>query len=395
MRVLLATDRLGGNLPSPLVASWLQEGWRAHSPEDEIDAVALSDGGSGLLEALSDTLGGELHSLEVTGPLGQQVPAAVLHLPGQHGGTAVVSGAEALGMELVTNDALAHGASHGTSHGLGTLLDAALATGASRIVVGLPPVISHDSGAGLLAALHGEPAAEGALTAGGAALGDLSQAALAGIAEVRTRFADRELLVAAADDAPLIGLHGAGAALAGRAGIDAAQAQVIDTQVAAFAALLEGHMPSQPTLLAQPGGHGHDHDHGSRRPSAREPFSGAGGGAALMLQALGARLLPGGRVVTDHLGLAERAEQSELVVTTTEVLDYRALGGSVLASLAEITQRTALPLVVLAGEVQASRREMASSGVSAAYQMNLDTPQPAAGIRDWGSRLARTWSPRA
>ncbi|WP_164737213.1 glycerate kinase [Georgenia sp. SYP-B2076] len=440
MRILLAPDRFSGTLTAVEAAAALGAGWAQAAPDDAVTAVAMSDGSAGLLDVVAAARGGRLVPMTVPGPLGAPVPAAVLHVPGGGGGTAYVEADQAIGPHLVPEADRRRAAERGTSAGVGHLLAAAVRTGASRVVVGLGAAAVHDAGAGLLSVLAGGagtagmpsdagadafpsagPGPAGTLGAGGLALAGLTPADTEALAAVRDRLVQVDLLLAVADDAPLLGLHGAGAVLGQDPAVGPAAAQDLERALGHATDLLERRAatlgdPRRGWALraAAPG-----HEHAPRTPAplaladapgrapatrlARRGGTGAGGGTAFLLQLLGGRVLPGADVVADAVGLRAHVAKADLVVTGGQLLDAPSLTGSVTATVARLAMERGLPVVVVAEEVRASRREAAQAGISATYEV-LDRRRDgssgklhgAAHARDRltvrGARVARTWS---
>ena len=387
MRLLVSPDRFTGALSALHVAGAIERGWRRTAPGTEVRVAPMSDGAAGLLEAVHTARGGRLVSVTVRGPLGEPVPASVLHVPGGAGGTAYVEAAQVLGRQLTPPGEELRHAEHGSSAGLGELLLTARELGAGRVVVGLGEAATHDGGAGLVLALAGVP--DGA-EIDGTVLAD-AHAALEGA----------DVVVAAASLVPLLGLHGAGAMLGERIG--PAEAQRLDTRIGELVAHLDRlgrALPARTSLLPGPdgaggaslGGHAHaGHTHAPARPG-RADGTGTGGGAGYALSVLGARVLPGPDVVAAAVGLADAAAEADVVLTGTPVLDARAVDFSVVATVGRTAMELGLPVVVLAEEVHTSRREVARAGISATYETGpatLDT------LEEWAFRLARTWAREA
>lgn len=388
------------NLPATAVAEAVGDGWRQVSAQSTVQALPMSDGGPGLLEAIHHAHGGELMPVTVTQPFGaglateagvpQQLPASILLLPGHHGGTAVISGDQVIGEAVVEARAASRAAQVGSSRGLGRLLASALDTGASRIVIGLGAAASHDAGFGMAAELliHREvtSAVPESFHGGNDGLRGLVAHELTGLLQLRHQLADRDIVVAAATDRPLFGLSGSGAALAQRQGISAHRAQELDQVLNQACALLDVHLPQPTATLSQLAAH-----HPTPRGSGRHAGSGAGGGAAVMLTTLGARLLPGAQVAATMVELPAHLSRCDVVITTCDTLDPLTLHDSTVAAVASAAAQAAVPVVVLAKVVLASRREMAAAGVVAAYETGELPPQPLPVLQQWGSRLARTW----
>jgi glycerate kinase len=84
------------------------------------------------------------------------------------------------------------------------------------------------------------------------------------------------------------------------------------------------------------------------------PGSGAAGGLAGGLAAIGARLLPGFDLVADRLGLREKLAQADLVVTGEGRLDATSFTGKVVGRVLDRAREAGAAALVVAGEVAAS-----------------------------------------
>lgn len=67
MRIVVAPDSFKECLSAQQVASAIARGWRNAAPEDAIVEIPLADGGEGTTMALTEALGGQLHTVAVTG----------------------------------------------------------------------------------------------------------------------------------------------------------------------------------------------------------------------------------------------------------------------------------------------------------------------------------------
>lgn len=392
MRVLLAPDSFGSALSPAEAAATLADGWRTGAPHDELDLCPLADGGPGFVETIRASLGGELVPVVVPGPLGEPVPAGVLVVPGAEAPTAYVEAAQAVGLALVPPQRRDPGRT--TSAGLGALLAAALDAGARRVVVGLGGSATNDGGAGALAAL-GLPDPRGVLAGGGEALTAASPDDLAGLADLRERWRDVELVVACDVDVPLLGLGGASAGFSPQKGATPEQAQRLEAALAHFSRTAVGAL----------GPDAHDDLLTGRSAATRltaAPGAGAAGGLGFGLSLLGGRLVAGSALVADVVGLDARIAAADLVVTGEGRLDWQSLHGKVVAEVAARASRHAVPVVVVAGEVRLGRREQAAAGLAGAYAV-ADTPDavaraladPATTLASRAAAVARTWSPPA
>jgi glycerate kinase len=371
MRVLAAPDSFGGTLSAPQAAEAMASGWARGAPGDTVVRRPLSDGGPGFADVLHAALGGTLVPVTVPDPLGRLVPAVFLLV----GDTAYVEVAQACGLHLLTPGERDPRAA--TSYGAGVLIAAAVDSGARTVVVGLGGSGTNDGGAGMLAALGVAPVGEGggALPYGGAPL--LACAGLAGAPALR----GVRLVIASDVDNPLLGIAGASAVYGPQKGASREDVQVLDAALGVWAGVLERDLPGCPAGLGLlPGG-------------------GAAGGLGAALLALGGHREPGIGLVRRLTGLDAELDAADLVLTGEGSCDWQSLRGKVMAGVAEGALERGIPCLVLAGRVDAGRRELAAAGVAAAYSLteHLGSVEKAMscaedGLRELAAVVAREWS---
>jgi glycerate kinase len=292
-RLLAAPDAMKGtarasDLASAIAAAAESAGWSA-------DACPLSDGGEGFAEVLRQGDAVEL-TTTVTGPLGASVEARWL-LDGE---TAIVESAEASSL------ALAGGAGGNdpvlaTSRGTGELIVAAIEAGATRLLVGVGGSACTDGGLGARQAIQ---------EALGSAPFRSVQVDVA--CDVRTLFVD-----AAERFGP--------------------QKGAVPDQVA----LLRGRLEALAVRFRDENG----------VDVSTIPGGGAAGGLAGGLAALGARLVPGFDVLSEVVGLEQRIEASDLVVTGEGCFDATSWEGKVVGGVIRHALRRRTPVLVVAGSV--------------------------------------------
>ena len=143
---LVCPDKFRGTLTAPEAAAALARGVQA-AGFTEVRCLPLADGGEGTTEALLAARGGKRRQARVTGPLGETVEATWGVLPD---GTAVLECAAASGLALVegANDPLA-----ATSRGTGELIAAAVRAGARKVLVAAGGSAMTDGGLGAVTAL--------------------------------------------------------------------------------------------------------------------------------------------------------------------------------------------------------------------------------------------------
>lgn len=253
----------------------------------ECDAAPVADGGEGTLEAI----GGSVRRARVTGPLGNPVEAEWR----MRDDVAVIEMARVSGLTLAggpdANDPV-----QASTVGTGELIVAALEAGARRVIVGLGGSATTDGGLGALRAFgrhrfHG--------------------VGLVVACDVTTTFVD------------------AAEVFAPQKGATPAQVELLRRRLERLADVYE-------------------RDYGvDVRPI---PGSGAAGGLAGGLAAVGATLVPGFDVVADAIGLDERIEGAELVLTGEGYLDQQSFQGKAVGGVAELAREAGVPVAAVVGD---------------------------------------------
>ena len=297
LRVLAAPDKFRGTATAPQAAAAIVVGVRsAFGSGARCRELPLADGGEGTL----DVFGGPNRVTTVTGPLGGPVQAG-WRLDGER---AVIEMATASGLLLAGgaagNDPMAAG-----TRGTGELIAAAARAGATDILVGVGGSASTDGGAGALEVLapNGGPAI---LPAG---------TRLRVCADVRTRFLD-----AARVFGPQKG----------------ATPQQVSDLTARLDALRADYLRR----------FGLDVQGWDR--------SGAAGGLAGGLAAIGADLVEGFDTLADAAGLDDALDGADLVVTGEGRFDAQSLDGKVVGGVIARALARDLPVLVVAGAADAA-----------------------------------------
>jgi glycerate 2-kinase len=394
VRVVIAPDRFGTVLSAAQSAEALARGWRSQAPDDDLDLCPMSDGGAGFLDALAagTSSGAELLPVTVTGPRGAPTPATLLLVTAADGvPCAYLESTQVVGAHLLPADQ--RDRTRTTSVGVGQLLSAAVEAGARRVVVGCGPAVSHDGGAGLLAALGAGPAE--LLAEGAGRLAQLPDDALSRLSDVRARLGGVQLVAATDSVLPLLGFHGLSAMVAQPA-VGAVPephtepespelAQRLEIALGRFADVAQGSLVAGRPL--------------SGRGYAGEAGSGCGGGVAFALLLLGARRVSGVRAVMDAVGLPRRLAGTDVLLTGEQSFDRASLGEQVVAGVAGAATDRGIPTVVVAGLVELGRREALAAGVAGAYALAerpVDLPTTVDGVdaalEARARRTARTWS---
>lgn len=290
MRVVIAPDKFKGTATATDLAAAIavvveQFGHSAIR-------VPMADGGDGTLDAL----GGANRTTTVTGPGGEPVTASWRLSQS----VAVIEMALASGLVIAggpeNNDPL-----NATTRGTGELIDAAIARGAERIIVGLGGSATTDGGLGAVEAIG-------------------SPARLAGVqvevaTDVNTLFVD------------------AARVFGPQKGATPAQVKFLESRLRGIAERYRDNYGVDVEATVGAGAAG-----------------GLGGG----LVALGAQIVSGFDLISDELGLFEEIEHADLVITGEGRLDAESFDGKVVGGVADMAAEVGARLLVIAGSVDDS-----------------------------------------
>jgi glycerate kinase len=200
-------------------------------------------------------------------------------------------------------------------------------------------------------------------------------------------------LAAASDvDVPLLGFHGASAGFAAQKGATPEQAQALEAALGRFAQV------AQESLGVLAGGDLLSPGSAPRRlPST--PGAGAAGGLGFGLLLLGAERVGGASAVLDAVDFDRRIAATDLVVTGEGKFDWQSLRGKVVSAVAERALAVGVPTIVIAGQVDAGRRESLAIGIESSYavaesvaELQAALADPAGTLAARARRVARTWS---
>ena len=297
MRVLAAVDKFRGTASAQEVAAAI--GHACWEAGHECLEQPVADGGEGTLEVL----GGPNRTARVTNPLGAPVEAQWRF----YRDVAVIEMARASGLALVggssNNDVIA-----ASTIGTGELIDAALNMGAQKIIVCVGGSATVDGGLGAVRAI-GSAARLRAI--------DFLVAC-----DVRSQFTDA-------------------AKLFGK------QKGASPKQIEFLTARLES---LRSTYLAEYGIDVHLIE-----------GSGAAGGLAGGLAAIGASLVPGFDIVAEEVGLYEQINSVDLVITGEGFMDAESFDGKVVGGVVEIATELNKPVVAICGDIHDSVRSRVDS----------------------------------
>lgn len=149
MKILVAIDSFKGSLSTFQANSAISDAAKRVFSDVEVISCPLADGGEGTVDAIVSACGGEIHTISVTGPLGEKVNAKYGAIPKTK--TAIIEMAEAAGITLIPPEK--RNPMRTTTFGVGELIKDAIEKGYRSFIVAIGGSATNDGGIGMLQAL--------------------------------------------------------------------------------------------------------------------------------------------------------------------------------------------------------------------------------------------------
>ena len=346
MYIVVAPQSLKGSLDAQEVGQAIAEGIRRVWSNADIRVVPVADGGEGTVQALVAATGGKVMRVLVTGPLVEQVVANYGMLGGDQSETAVIEMAAAAGLPLVPPGQ--RDPRKTTTRGVGEMMQAAMAAGAKRLLIGIGGSATNDGGAGMAQALGVQLLDDqgNELPVGGAALAHLARI---DVTNLDPRLKDMEIQVASDVTNPLCGPEGATAVYGPQKGATPEMVRELDAALAHYGELLRRDVGAD--VMNAPG-------------------AGAAGGLGAGLLAFAhAHLVPGAHLVLKTLDFANTIKGAALVFTAEGRLDSQTAYGKAVGAVAQAAKAAGAWVVALAGSVTADDAALAKMGIDAALSI--------------------------
>jgi len=340
LHVAICPDSFKGSLDAVAVADATSRGVRTACPGAEIRALPMADGGEGTARLVTQALGWEWRNTDVHGPGGDRVTAGWgFDAENQQ---AVIDVASACGLGLVPPER--RDPWQLDSRGVGELMLAAVDAGAETLMIGLGGSGTVDGGAGMLAALGAR-----FLDAEGQALSPtpsgLATFVRADLEELDPRLGRTEIVVLNDVDNPLTGAQGASAVFGPQKGLTAGDVGAMDAHLIRLAGALRAA--------------------GALHCPPDTPGAGAAGGLGFALTCvLGGQSRMGAAYVAELVGLDEAIASADLVITGEGQIDAQTARGKVVAEVVARATRLNVPVVAVAGRINATPEERATLGLT-------------------------------
>lgn len=327
MRILVAPDKFKGTLTADEAARAIAAGIRESMPDAELIECPLADGGEGSHQV---ALRAGFVEVGVRAANAIGVPCDTSYA--RRGDVALIELARICGGPTLSNGLDPWNA---TTLGLGDTIRHACNAGAAQVVLCLGGSASIDGGIGMLQALGYR-----LLDSAGRSVAPT----LAGLAQIAQVIAPAEKLCArftAVCDVsnPLLGEHGGVRTFSAQKGLSADDIEHAEARMRSWAALSEQVLGRRAQQL---------------------PGAGAAGGVGFAALAyLDARYVPGLDYFDRMLGLSQRINEADLVITGEGCFDQGSLGGKVAVAVAQRVRAAGRPCVLVAGHIEATSVELA------------------------------------
>ncbi|MGN1419754.1 MAG: glycerate kinase [Acutalibacteraceae bacterium] len=335
MKIISASDSFKGSLSSKQIAEIIKQTAKEVSPDIEVIACPIADGGEGTLDVILQSGGFSEVVIEVCNPLFEPINARYA----ASGKTAFIEMAQASGLTLIPyKDG---NAAFTTTFGTGQLIADAIQKGAEEIYVAVGGSATNDGGIGALCALGGR-------------FFDKNGRALKPIGEnlekiEKIDFPDSvwrrnvKLTVLADVENPLVGETGATRFYGKQKGAVGEVADRLENGMIHFADIVQ-------------------RDFGKRLHEL--PFAGAAGGLAGGLMAfLNASPASGIETVLKLIGFEEKLSGADAVITGEGKLDKQSLCGKAISGVCAPAKKLGVPVYAIVGSTEISQQELSQFGI--------------------------------
>ncbi len=326
LTIVLAPDSFKESMTAKEVCESMEAGIKKINKNITCIQVPMADGGEGTMQSLVDATGGKIYSLNVVGPLGDEVKAEYGILG--DGEIGILEMASASGIQLVPKEK--RNPLITTSYGTGQLIKACLDEGVKKLLIGIGGSATNDGGAGVIQALGGKFLDEDGneLAFGGGQLKNLHRIDLTNFDK---RISDIKIEVACDVNNPLCGEKGASNVFGPQKGANAETIELLDEGLKHYAKIIKKQFGKD--VLDVPGA------------------GAAGGLGAGLIVFLNGQLKKGIEMVIEYSGLEEKVKDADMVWTGEGSIDFQTQYGKTPLGVATIAKKYNKPVIALAGRV--------------------------------------------
>ena len=342
MKVLVATDSYKGSLSTFEAANAIKEGILLSDKNVEVNICPLADGGEGTLETIVSANNGKIHTVNVTGPLGDTVLAQY----GVVNDIAIIEMASAAGITLVPDEK--RNPLHTTTDGVGELIREAINNGCRKFIVGIGGSATNDGGIGMLQALGVELLDSNgcAVSYGAKGLKDLTTI---NIDNMMPELKKCTFEIACDVTNPLCGENGCSAIYGPQKGATKEMIINMDSWLENYARLTAKEINKETKDCKGAGA--------------------AGGIGFAFISYLGGTLKSGIDLVIEATGLEEKINACDVVVTGEGRLDAQTCMGKAPIGVARIAKKYGKIVIAFTGSVSDTARACNENGIDAYFSI--------------------------
>ncbi|WP_333638067.1 glycerate kinase [Tissierella praeacuta] len=345
--ILLAPDSFKESMTAKEVCHAMERGIKKANNSISCIHVPMADGGEGTMQSLVDATNGQIYTVEVIGPLGNEVEASYGILG--DGETGVIEMASASGIHLVPSEK--RNPLITTTYGTGQLIKSCLNHGVKKLLIGIGGSATNDGGIGVVQALGGKFLdKEGKeLGFGG---GELDKLVTIDLSNFDNRLKDVIVEVACDVNNPLCGEQGASYVFGLQKGATPEIMRVLDNNLRHYGILIKEQLGID--VLYESG-------------------AGAAGGLGAGLMAfLNGRLNKGIDMVIKYSKLEEKLPYADMVWTGEGSIDFQTQFGKTPIGVAKLAKEYNKPVVALAGRVGTNIETLYTMGIDSIFSITRD-----------------------
>ena len=321
MNVVLAIDSFKGCLSSAEAEAAAARAVRECFSDCNVVSLPVSDGGEGMMQALSSSLAGRFVNVAAHDPLMRPLDARYF-LTDEN--MAVIEMAEASGLTLLKPEE--RNPLKTTSYGTGELIADALNRGCRRFIVGIGGSATNDAGLGMMQALGAKLLER---VCKGENLCDIQGIDLS---DLHPALNGAEFVVACDVNNPFCGEKGAAYVFAPQKGASPEQVEFLDSGMRHVASVIRATTGVDVTNI---------------------PGAGAAGGVGgAFIAFLNAKLRSGIDLILDAVNLETYLRSADLVITGEGKADRQTLMGKVPFGVLSRAKKYGVPTVLVAGRVE-------------------------------------------
>ncbi len=347
MKILAAIDSFKGTLTSTELGLLIKE--TIESQDYSVEYISVSDGGEGLLEALTSPLQLTLIPVKVTNPLGVRIETFIGY--SEKTQTLVVELASASGLPLVPEEK--RNPLLTTTFGSGELLNFGKNLNCKNILFGVGGSATTDGGLGALQALG--------LTFEGVPI-PASGEHLIQVLNINNKLPDWlktiNLQIACDVNNPFTGPNGSARVYGPQKCSSKLNVQKTINQIE------EGMLHFKKIIQEK-----------TNIDLNQIPGAGAAGGIAGSMHALlGAKLIPGIQIIFEAIHLTDHIQAADLIITGEGRLDQQTKNGKVVAGVIQEATRLGKPVWAICGQNLLDKQEVNTLGVQKVFTLTEYAP---------------------